>query len=168
MKKTYAMTVTVVLAAALCGAFSIPAAAHCQIPCGIYDDAMRFEMMNENIKTIEKSMNQIMELSKAADKNYNQIVRWVINKDQHADELSESVSYYFMAQRVKPADPKDEKAWNDYVKKITLLHEIMITAMNCKQEVDLKHVEKLKTLVADFKTAYMGPKAEEMKSTEKK
>jgi len=33
---------------------------HCEIPCGIYDDPMRLDMMAEHIGTIEKSMKQIL------------------------------------------------------------------------------------------------------------
>ena len=38
--------------------FSIEAFPHCQVPCGIYGDEMRFEMMDEDIDTIEKSMKK--------------------------------------------------------------------------------------------------------------
>ncbi len=31
---------------------------HCQVPCGIYNDQMRFDMISEHIATIEKSMKQ--------------------------------------------------------------------------------------------------------------
>lgn len=31
------------------------ASAHCEIPCGIYDDQMRVNMIGEHITTIEKS-----------------------------------------------------------------------------------------------------------------
>ena len=31
--------------------------AHCQIPCGVYDDAMRVKMIEEHTLTILKSMN---------------------------------------------------------------------------------------------------------------
>ena len=83
---------------------------HCQIPCGIYNDQMRFDMINEHIATIEKSMKQITELSSQDKPNMNQIVRWVQNKDHHADELSDIVTYYFMAQRVKlPAEGDKSK-----------------------------------------------------------
>ena len=37
--------------------------AHCEIPCGIYDDEMRIKMLAEHVTTIEKSMAQIQELS---------------------------------------------------------------------------------------------------------
>ena len=35
------------------------AVAHCEIPCGIYTDEMRVQMIEEHCKTIEKSMSQI-------------------------------------------------------------------------------------------------------------
>lgn len=37
---------------------------HCQVPCGIYDDPVRFDMIAENITTIEKSMKQITDFRK--------------------------------------------------------------------------------------------------------
>ncbi len=40
--------------------FSVQAFAHCEIPCGIYDDEMRIKIINEHIVTVEKSMNQIV------------------------------------------------------------------------------------------------------------
>lgn len=67
---------------------------HCQIPCGINDDPMRFDMMAEDIRTIEKSIRQIDELSAGKDKNYNQLVRWIDNKDYHADKLREHLAEF--------------------------------------------------------------------------
>jgi hypothetical protein len=63
----------------------------------------QFELIGEHILTIEKSMKQIAALSETQPSKSNQIVRWVQNKEQHADALSEIVTGYFMAQRVKPA-----------------------------------------------------------------
>src|SRR6056297_3370533 len=94
--------------------------AHCEIPCGIYGDAMRIEMLREHVTTIEKAMNQIDALTAEGDKNYNQIVRWITNKEQHAVEFQHIVSQYFLHQRIKPAGADD----SDYVKQLTLLHEI--------------------------------------------
>ncbi|PLX11209.1 MAG: superoxide dismutase, partial [Marinilabiliales bacterium] len=37
--------------------------AHCEIPCGIYEDTIRIELIKEHIITIEKSMKMIHELS---------------------------------------------------------------------------------------------------------
>jgi nickel superoxide dismutase len=102
----------VVIAAALFVSLTASnALAHCQIPCGIYDDAARFALLEEHVTTIEKAMKTLEELSAAQSPNYNQIVRWVRNKEHHADEISEIVTRYFMAQRVKPAEKKSEEAW---------------------------------------------------------
>lgn len=129
---------------------------HCQIPCGIYDDPARFVTLAEHIATIEKYMNQINELSQESKPNFNQIVRWVQNKDSHADELSEIVTYYFMAQRIKPADKADAEAYQQYVKQLTLLHQMLVYSMKAKQTTDLANVEKLRALLAEFRAAYLG------------
>ncbi len=53
--------------------------AHCQIPCGIFDDHARIKLMLEDAATIEKSMKLIGELSSKTDaQSINQKVRWVI------------------------------------------------------------------------------------------
>ncbi len=127
---------------------------HCEIPCGIYGDEMRFSMIEENITTVEKSMKLIVELSKEEDKNYNQIVRWVNNKEKHADDIQHIVSQYFMTQRVKPVDQGNTEVYRKYVKKVTLLHQMLVYAMKTKQTTDLANVEKLRSLLADFKGAY--------------
>ena len=54
--------------------------AHCQIPCGIYDDEARFTLMLEDVTTIEKAMKQITEIGGQDKPNWNQLVRWVGNK----------------------------------------------------------------------------------------
>jgi nickel superoxide dismutase len=128
--------------------------AHCQIPCGIYTDNMRIEMIQEHLLTIEKSMNQIVELSKEGDKNYNQLVRWINNKDEHANYIQEIVDKYFLTQRVKPVDPSDQKNFNDYTQKLVILHQMLVFAMKTKQTTDLQNVEKLRELVNDFVKLY--------------
>src|SRR6056297_1282951 len=93
--------------------FSPAVLSHCEIPCGIYGDPMRIDVMLEDIQTIEKSMRKIEELSKAEDKNYNQLTRWVINKGDHADKISDVVTQYFMKQRIKPVEEGKGKAYQD-------------------------------------------------------
>jgi len=127
---------------------------HCQVPCGIYGDDARFDAIAEHLKTIEKSMKQIEELTAQEPVNANQIVRWVNNKEKHADEISQIVTYYFMAQRVKLPAAGDTKAYNAYVKKLTLLHEMLVYAMKAKQTTDLVNVEKLRIALEKFHRAY--------------
>ena len=132
------------------------ALAHCEIPCGIYNDELRIELMREHIQTIEKSTTSIVELSKASPVNYNQLVRWTGNKEEHANQLQEIVTQYFMTQRVKPADPKDAAATAAYVRQLTLLHAMLVQAMKAKQTTDLEPIERLKNLVGEFYEAYFG------------
>lgn len=129
--------------------------AHCEIPCGIYGDEMRFEMIKEHITTIEKSVQMILELAKEAEENNNQIVRWVINKEEHANHIQEIVSQYFLTQRVKVADMKNRDAYQKYVKQVVLLHQMLVYAMKTKQSVDLSNVERLRTLLEEFEGVYL-------------
>ena len=134
-----------------------PVAAHCQIPCGIYDDGMRFTMLKEHITTIEKSMNEITELSADPSANANQLIRWVMNKEDHADAFAEIVTAYFLQQRVKPTEARSGEEWDQYTLKLRLCHEMLVTSMKAKQTTDLQNVEKLRTLVDEFMHAYFTP-----------
>jgi len=127
---------------------------HCQMPCGIYDDEARFDSMSENIATIEKSMKEIVTLSIDVKPNMNQVVRWVNTKELHANELSETVTYYFMTQRIKLPPEGDTKAYNTYVDKLALLHKMLVYAMKCKQTTDLTNVQELRTTLEKFHKAY--------------
>ena len=129
---------------------------HCQIPCGIYNDEIRFKMIEENILTIEKSMKLLVELSQQPNKNFNQIVRWTLNKENQADEIAHIVSYYFLAQRVKAASQEDVEVHKKYLTQLTLLHEMIVQAMKAKQTTDLAQVEKLRSLLQAFHKAYFG------------
>ena len=92
--------------------------AHCEIPCGIYGDSLRFKEVYEHITTVEKSMREIDRLSKEDETNYNQIVRWVMNKDDHANKLQDIVEQYFLHQRIKIADPSDNEAYQKYTSQL--------------------------------------------------
>jgi nickel superoxide dismutase len=152
--KRIALVALVSLALAAAAA---PASAHCQIPCGIFDDELRVQLIEEDIGTIEKSMKQIVELGAAENVNYNQLVRWIANKDEHALKIQDIVTAYFMAQQIKiPADPADEAAMKEYLHKLALLHAIQVHAMKAKHGTDLGEIEKLRELVAKFRKAYFG------------
>ncbi len=142
MKKvaTY-MTIAVLLTAIVA-----TVQAHCQVPCGIYDDQLRVQLMKEHVTTIEKAMKQIK-----ANENENQTVRWITNKEKHADELTDIVTYYFMAQRIKPDAEQ-------YTEKLKTLHQIMIYSMKSKQTTDEANVEKLRELIHTFEHLYFGEK----------
>ena len=126
---------------------------HCQVPCGIYEDSLRIEMLKEHITTIEKAMNQINDLSRSGDKNYNQIVRWVNNKEIHATKIQAIVSEYFLIQRIKPVDSQNHH-YARYMKNIENLHHISVYSMKAKQTTNLENVAMLRELVQQFADRY--------------
>lgn len=146
MKPKYLWTISAMLIS-LVAAVSV--SAHCEIPCGIYDDQLRTQLIAEHANTIEKSMKSIKELSKGNPVNYNQLARWVSNKEAHANEIQHIVSQYFMTQRIKP---KAEK----YNEKLAALHELLIYAMKCKQTTELNNVKMLRDSLKKFETLYFG------------
>ena len=121
------------------------ALAHCQVPCGIYDDAWRIVQIKEDFKTIRKAMDQISQLSEKTDPlSNNQLTRWVITKEQHATNIQEIVSEYFLTQRIKTNKSKN------YIDQTTTLHQVLVSAMKCKQTVDDRNIDQGIQLVDTF------------------
>jgi nickel superoxide dismutase len=146
MKKRIFQGLTVVLLVGLMTPF---AWTHCEIPCGIYDDEMRIKMLEEHITTMEKAMKQIKDLQKKDPINYNQLVRWIVNKENHANEFQEIVTQYFMTQRIK-VDAQE------YAKKVIVLHKMLVYTMKCKQTTDLSNIQNLRSLLTEFRNLYFS------------
>ena len=130
--------------------------AHCEVPCGIYNDELRIELIKEHIQTIEKAMNQIIEIQSSDSINYNQLVRWINTKEHHAVLIQELAEQYFLAQRVKFADSSDKEKYQKYIAQLTTMHQLIVYAMKAKQTTDLEFVHKLNKSVAGFEEAYFG------------
>ena len=128
---------------------------HCEVPCGIYNDEMRFELLEEHIETIDKAIKQITILSDEKPQNLNQIVRWVMNKEKHAEEMQHIISQYFMTQRLKLVDRSDTAANKALMTNLAFCHEILVYAMKTKQSLDPDNVIKLKAAVQNFKKSYL-------------
>lgn len=123
------------------------ASAHCQIPCGIYDDYARVQSMLEDAATVEKSAKLIDELAGKTDaQSQNQLVRWVVNKEAHAQKVIATISDYFLTQRVKSSQ-------DDYEARLVKHHAVIIAAMKAKQNADVKYAEELKAAIEAL-TAY--------------
>ena len=133
--------------------FSAPnLSAHCQVPCGIYDDNNVIEAMHTDWVTISKATTTIVELSKDPAKNAHQLTRWITNKEAHAQSIQETVLNYFLAQRLKPATTEADK--EAYLKKLTLCHEVIVAAMKCKQSASPEAVETLHDLMHKFEEQF--------------
>ena len=125
-----------------------PAPAHCQIPCGIYDDHARLQSMLEDAATIEKSARLIAELSgKPAAQSQHQLVRWVMNKEKHAQNIIATISDYFLTQRVKPSQ-------EDYAERLKRHHAVIVAAMKAKQNADVKYAATLKKRIEALAAYY--------------
>ena len=114
---------------------------HCQVPCGIYDDAVRIVTIKEDFATISKAMVEIKTLSAKNDpQSLNQLNRWIVTKEGHATNIQKVVSDYFLTQRVKSKN-------KNYDRHLRFLHELLVSAMKCKQTVESKNIDNgLKSL----------------------
>ena len=140
-------TITLGSLVVLAGAAS-SADAHCQIPCGIYHDKARVQQMREDIATIDKAIRQIHSLAARQDPNSrNQLTRWVVTKEDHAERIIRTVSDYFMAQKIKPVSPKDRGKHRRYSEMLLRHHAVMVAAMKCKQSATAAAVKQLSRAV---------------------
>jgi len=122
--------------------------AHCQIPCGIYDDNARVQSMLEDAATVEKSANLIAELAGKSDaQSQNQLVRWVMNKESHAQKIISTINDYFLTQRVNPSQ-------KDYAERLIKHHAVIIAAMKAKQNADVKYAITLKESISALLSYY--------------
>ena len=110
--------------------------AHCQVPCGIYDDPARITRLREDAATITKAITQIHELvGKHDPQAFNQAGRWVSTKEAHASHIIEVVSEYFLAQKVKPVATA-ASGRDAYLEKLADHHAVMVAAMKTKQQAN--------------------------------
>ena len=122
--------------------------AHCQIPCGIYSDAMQIIQIQEDLSTIEKAMEMINSLSEKSDpQSLNQIGRWITAKEQHAQNIQNLTSEYFLTQRIKTNT-------DNYTEKVILLHKLLVSVMKCKQTTDKTNVSNSNSILSSFIKLY--------------
>lgn len=140
-----------VLSVAMTFSIATVALAHCQVPCGIYGDQLRFEQMLEDAKTIGKAQTQLEELTSGEvdAQTVNQLSRWVTTKEEHATKIQDTMLHYFLAQRIKATNP-------EYVKQLKAAHAVITTAMKCKQSADAETAEDLEKAIFNLYRAYEG------------
>ena len=134
-------TATGLVAALVFSLLSHTANAHCQVPCGIFDDHARVQAMLEDVTTIAKAVDSMNKMADKKDvQSQNQTVRWIMTKESHAQKIITTISDYFLAQRVKPAH-------KDYADRLQKHHAVMLAAMRSKQRSDAGTVETLRKAV---------------------
>lgn len=131
--------------------FNLSANAHCQVPCGIFDDEVKFAEFEQHVETIGKSARLIRELAAKESltaQDHQQLIRWTVQKEAHAQKIISETADYFLAQRIK-ADT------DHYAEKLEALHHIIVFAMKSKQSVENKPVETLGKKIETFKGLYL-------------
>lgn len=121
--------------------------AHCQLPCGIYHDDLRFAFLEEDLQTINKAVAEIKANGGGSPIENNQLVRSVNLKDEYADKIAQTITFYFLQQRLNPNqdnfDPLLRSAFN-----------ILVLARKVKASVDTDLVNQLQEQIAQFKKLY--------------
>jgi len=121
---------------------------HCQIPCGIYNDALRIIQIEENLKTIEKAMNEIIVLTPQNNpQSIQQVIRWTNTKEDHSKNTHFIISDYFLSQRIKDKN-------NNYTKQLIYLHKLYVSLMKCKQTVEIKNITEARESLSYFCELY--------------
>ena len=155
MLRTLSRVTALAIVVAGCAAPSV-ALAHCQVPCGIYGDQLRFEQLLEDAKTIAKAQAQLNELlaeGQPTAQSVNQMARWVMTKEEHAGRVQDTMQAYFLAQRIKADSPR-------YVEQLKATHTVITSAMKCKQSADGTTAKALEEAIFDLYRAYEGKEPE--------
>mmetsp|Transcript_16272 Transcript_16272/g.25343 ORF Transcript_16272/g.25343 Transcript_16272/m.25343 type:complete len:209 (+) Transcript_16272:81-707(+) len=130
---------------------------HCQVPCGIFDDPAIVAEIKQAAETIRKAMVQSNELhsglgAETSAQSLNQMMRWVMTKEEHAKKIISLISEYCLCQRVKKEVFACDK---DYVDALKAHHAVMQAAMKAKQSVDTATADALDHAIGDFAKMYI-------------
>ena len=82
----------------------------------------------------------------------NQMIRWVMTKEEHCSKIIKLISEYCLCQRVKKDVFKSDQ---DYVDALKAHHAVMQAAMKAKQSVDSAAVDALDHAIGDFAKMYL-------------
>ncbi len=127
------------------------------MPCGIFDDPAIVAEMKQAAETIRKSMVQSGDLhsglaAESSAQSLNQMIRWVMTKEEHCSKIIKLVSEYCLCQRVKKEVFAND---NDYTEALKAHHAVMQAAMKCKQSVDTAAADALDHAIGDFGKMYL-------------
>jgi LPS O-antigen subunit length determinant protein (WzzB/FepE family) len=107
--------------------------------------------MKQDAATIRKAIVQSMELHGGDLVATNQMVRWIMTKEDHAAKIITRVSEYCLCQRVKPTVFKSDE---EYVQALKAHHAVMQCAMKAKQQMDVAACDALDHAIGDMAKMY--------------
>ena len=95
---------------------------------------MQIVQMREDLRTIDKAMEMIKNLSKNCDPQaLNQVTRWITSKESHAQNIQKITSEYFLTQRIKQSSKEMSKHGCRCDRKAHTVNKLM-------SEVDIKTI----------------------------
>jgi len=106
--------------------------------------------MLEDAATVIKATIMLAELAGKTDaQSQNQATRWVMNKEQHAQKIIETIGDYYLTQRVKPSQA-------DYTERLIKHHAVILAGMKAKQNADSAYATALAESVKALSGYYPG------------
>lgn len=129
------------------------AAAHCDIPCKIYDPQIAQIAVLSVIRFVDliQELDQKGGLSLADQAQLSRLVR---EKEVHVAKVKEEI-------RVIWGDYFKQPQFEQYPATNELVHSIMLAASACKQHVSREPAEKLLALVNEFAASFWATKGVE-------
>lgn len=106
---------------------------HCQMPCGIYHDDIVYDQIDQYIETMVKAVSKIKDSKFTTPFEHNELIRWVMTKDNMSNQTAELIMTYFLQQKIKPGE-------KDTPKQLESAHKLLFRIVIIKQTVDFKAV----------------------------
>ncbi len=108
--------------------------AHCQMPCGIYDDQMVYDQINQFYLTMFKAVKALDHNEFKTDEDRNQFIRWVMTKERLCNEMATLITEFFLQQKIQPID--------DNIELLQSAHKLLFLLLAIKQNVDIKIIKE--------------------------
>jgi nickel superoxide dismutase len=146
MYKTKQWSMVILAGLAICYS-KLDLSAHCQLPCGIYHDAMVFDQIDQYTETMYKGIAVLNQLKIQNVHDQNELVRWIMEKEKESNDISNVFTFYFLQQKIKPDEP-------DTVKMLKSAHKLLFLIVAIKQNTDLKFVKEFAAEWEKFKRMF--------------
>lgn len=120
---------------------------HCQMPCGIYHDDMVFDQIDQYVETMVKCTTVLNGNKFESLQDRNELVRWIMSKENMSNEIANFILTYFLQQKIKPDEP-------DTVKRLVAAHKLLCDLVLIKQTADPKYVQNFSDEWEKFKLMF--------------
>ncbi len=146
MKKLW-MFKAALLTAVLLGSNPSTLTAHCQMPCGIYHDAMIYDLIDQYAETMAKAVTVMNQSKFETVREKNEFVRWVMEKEKESNDTSQLITSFFLQQKIKSGEA-------DTQKRTESAHKLLCLIVAIKQNADIKIVESFTEEWEKFKLMF--------------